>query len=234
MVLTHGEHDRDMIILGSRLRKGHTKWDPGSLFFRIPGRNMTGSALYNDDKGTLYHFNGLEVATSWKTLAMLMRTSKDNGATWSSPRFIEKRHQWRNQVISGTFQSQEGDLIQLCDATPKGSGGTAFWRRKKRGGMWRDMGRTKKGKLREKPHFWRNKKGAWIAGIHAKAVQLNDGSYMALGRANNKRKGLKWKMPKSISRDGGKNWEYSPSSFPPISYGQRLVLLRLQDGPLFF
>jgi hypothetical protein len=31
----------------------------------------------------------------------------------------------------------------------------------------------------------------------------------------------------------GKTWTYSASPFPPIGGGQRLVLLRLREGPLF-
>ena len=38
----------------------------------------------------------------------------------------------------------------------------------------------------------------------------------------------------SISTDMGKTWSYSATEFPPISGGQRLVLLRLKEGPLFF
>jgi len=30
-----------------------------------------------------------------------------------------------------------------------------------------------------------------------------------------------------------RTWKYEPSVFPPIGGGQRLVLLRLQEGPLF-
>ena len=41
------------------------------------------------------------------------------------------------------------------------------------------------------------------------------------------------RMPKSISSDGGKTWHYSASPFPPISGGQRCLLLRLQEGPIF-
>jgi hypothetical protein len=37
----------------------------------------------------------------------------------------------------------------------------------------------------------------------------------------------------SISADLGESWEYRASPFPPISGGQRLVLMRLKDGPLF-
>src|SRR5262249_25582349 len=38
----------------------------------------------------------------------------------------------------------------------------------------------------------------------------------------------------SVSRDSGWTWSYSASPFPPISGGQRCVLLRLREGPIFF
>ena len=41
-------------------------------------------------------------------------------------------------------------------------------------------------------------------------------------------------MPMSVSDDMGATWQVSASVFPPISGGQRLVLERLQEGPLFF
>ena len=39
-------------------------------------------------------------------------------------------------------------------------------------------------------------------------------------------------MPMSLSTDGGKTWTYHASEFPPIDGGQRLVLMRLREGPL--
>ncbi len=53
---------------------------------------------------------------------------------------------------------------------------------------------------------------------------------MAFGRGDN----IDGRMPKSISTDLGKTWTYRPSPFPPIGGGQRLVLLRLREGPIFF
>ena len=53
---------------------------------------------------------------------------------------------------------------------------------------------------------------------------------MAFGRGDN----VDGKMPKSLSADMGMTWSYSATEFPPISGGQRLVLTRLQEGPLFF
>jgi hypothetical protein len=41
-------------------------------------------------------------------------------------------------------------------------------------------------------------------------------------------------MPMSISADMGRTWTYSASVFPPIGGGQRLVVTRLREGPIFF
>lgn len=64
-------------------------------------------------------------------------------------------------------------------------------------------------------------------------MELNDGSLMSLGRGN----GIKntdglVRMLMSIPDDGGKTWQYHASEFPPIDSIQRLVLLRLNEGPL--
>lgn len=69
-----------------------------------------------------------------------------------------------------------------------------------------------------------------IAGIHAKVVELTDGRLLAFGRAAS----INERMPMSISEDLGKTWTYKASPFPPIGGGQRLVLKRLQEGPLLF
>ena len=56
---------------------------------------------------------------------------------------------------------------------------------------------------------------------------------MAMGRNNNiKDKEGRLRMPVSISDDMGKTWTYHASPLPPIDGGQRLVLMRLQEGPL--
>ena len=41
-------------------------------------------------------------------------------------------------------------------------------------------------------------------------------------------------MPMSISHDMGETWTYHASEFPPINGGQRLVLMRLREGPILF
>ena len=84
-----------------------------------------------------------------------------------------------------------------------------------------------------KPEFAEGTTGSTIAGIHAGVVELKDGRWMALGRGNTivAADGTRH-MPMSISSDGGKTWTYAASPFPPIDGGQRLVLLRLREGPL--
>jgi formylglycine-generating enzyme len=59
---------------------------------------------------------------------------------------------------------------------------------------------------------------------------LQDGRWMAFGRGQP----IEGRMPISISRDQGETWEYFPSEFPRIGGGQRLVFMRLREGPLLF
>ena len=135
----------------------------------------------------------------------------------------------RHQVIAGTFVTREGWMIQPCDATPSASGGTAIHISKDKGQTWTDPwdGRPSE--------YVQGGKGTTIAGIHAGVVQLKDGRLMALGRKNNiKDKDGRERMPMSISDDMGKTWTYSASEFPPLEGHQRLVLTRLNEGPLLF
>ena len=91
-----------MVVLSSRLRKGTTEWTPAELFYKVPDRNMTGSSIFNNGKGTLFHFNGVEAAGDWQNLMMVMRTSTDNGHTWGKSQIIAPEHGKRHQVVSGT------------------------------------------------------------------------------------------------------------------------------------
>ncbi len=220
------ESGREMVILESRLKAGVTEWTEPREFFRVPDRNVTGSSLLNNN-GTLIHMNGMEAAGTWETLAMVMRTSKDNGATWSRPRMVAPEHARRHQVIAGSFVTKEGWLVQAADATPRSNGGTAFHLSKDNGLTWEDMEKT------NPSTFKAGASGGTIAGIHAGVVQLSDGRFMALGRGDGivDRNGLE-RMPMSISEDNGRTWTYSASEFPPIDGGQRLVLMRLREGPL--
>lgn len=203
----------EMTILASRLRAGASAWDPASEFFKAPNRNMTGSALYRAENGELFHFNGVgrDGEKGWANLALLLRTSTDHGVTWTTPRPISSgaKYARRHQVIAGTARMPDGTLAQLCDGTPTHEGPTAAHVSRDGGASWEDAGGD-------------------IRGIHASVVGLEDGRWLALARSQP----LEGRMPLSISRDQGKTWSHAPSPFPPIHGGQRLVLMRLLDGPI--
>jgi len=223
---TTSEKGRNLMVAASRLRPGSDQWEPAAPFWDAPDRNDHGNSLLWDKRdNTIYHFNGLSSAGTWGNLALLMRTSADNGVTWSKARIIHPIHGYRNQVIQGPFITKEGYIVVTCDAVPGGSGGSAVHISRDGGKTWRDPGEG-----RDKPEFKTGKTGAWIAGIHTGCTQLADGSLLAFGRGDS----IEGKMPQSLSRDMGENWTYSASDFPPIGGGQRLVLFRLQEGPLFF
>ena len=222
------ENGRGMVVLSSRLRKGASQWEPASLFYKVPDRNMTGSSLFNDGKGKLYHFNGVEAAGDWQNLMMVMRTSTDNGFSWSKSKIIAPEHTKRHQVVSGTSVTPEGWMIQVCDAGPESHDGAAVHISKDGGETWTDPWDGA-----PMPNFKEGGVGTTIAGIHAGVVTLKNGNLLALGRGNSLegKNGMKM-MPMSISKDMGKTWEYHASPFPAIDGGQRLVLMRLHEGPL--
>jgi sulfatase modifying factor 1 len=205
------ERGREVSLAISRLRYGENEWEPASLFLDTPDRNDHAPGLWYDGDKRIYFFVGLSTAATWGPLAVIMRTSDDNGATWSRAQLIIPEHGPRHQVIESIFRTQEGYILLPCDATARGSGGTAIHLSEDNGQTWQDRGGT-------------------IAGIHAGLVQLKDGRLLAFGRSDN----IDGRMPQSISEDLGKTWEYSASPFHPIEGGQRLVLLRLKEGPLFF
>jgi formylglycine-generating enzyme required for sulfatase activity len=220
---TPHEDARELGLAASRLRLGANEWEPAEPFWNAPGRNDHGEALWWDGDQTLYHFNGLGAAGTWGSLALIMRTSVDNGATWSSARIIDQNHGLRNMPISNVIRTSNGKMFLTCDAATGGSGGTAVHVSVDEARTWSDPGRGKPA-----PAFRSGETGSYIAGIHAGLVELGDHSLCALGRGNN----IDGQMPKSISHDDGKTWCYSASGLPAIDSGQRLALLRLNEGPL--
>jgi len=197
------ESGRELAVAGSRLRYGQEEWEQASLFWDVPDRNDHGHALWFDGRNTIYHFQGL--ATQVRDVALMMRTSTDNGVTWSRAHLIAG-HGPSRMPVESVFRTKEGFYVLSCDKGPN-----VIW-------VSRDDGLS-----------WHKSEGT-IRGKHAAVVQLIDGRLMAFGRERN----INGKMPISISDDMGKTWKYSPSEFQPISWGQRCVLLRLKQGPLFF
>ena len=148
----------------------------------------------------------MSAAATWGSLAIILRTSRDNGVTWSRARLIVPEHGYRQMVGEPAFRTQEGAIAFGADAIY----GSTIWVSRDNGLTWHDPGGT-------------------LNGIHAGIVQLKDSRLMALGRGMN----VDGMMPKSISDDTGKSWQVSASPLPPLSGGQRMALMRLKEGPLF-
>ena len=204
---TDAEAGREMVVLYSKFKDG--AWSQANNFSKVPDRNMTGSALLTLDNGEILHFQGIGDAGEWKDLALAMRRKSSTLSPWSDYVLIEPEHRVRHQVIAGPIVTKDGRILLCCDAGPDGEAGTSLHVSKDGGKTWDDT-------------------GSKIAGIHAGIVERKDGSLMAFGRGN----AIDGHMPCSISYDGGYTWTYSATEFPPIGGGQRLVLKRLQEGPI--
>jgi formylglycine-generating enzyme required for sulfatase activity len=209
---SNGERGREMTILASRLRLGKEQWDVPSEFYKVPDRNMTGSALVNDHRGMLHYFNGVSVAENWNVNNILIaKTSEDNGATWSATRILNPdRGAKPSQPIDSAYCADDGRLIVPTDWSDTGMKGGAT-------GIWISEDRGKSWMVTERP----------IEGIHAAVVDFGKGKFMALGRSKAKKT-----MPKSVTVDNGKSWRYSLTDLPGIGGGKRCVLRRLNEGPL--
>jgi formylglycine-generating enzyme required for sulfatase activity len=220
------ESGREMAVAATRLRRGSDHFDPDEIFYKAPGRNMHATALWWDGKNTLYHFQGIGIGDGWQSLALMVRTSDDSGATWSDPTWISREHQLRNMPIAGVIGTSDGKIVVPCDAVTGGDGGSAVHVSSDAGKTWTDPGA---GTVPLRPKYSDpGVHGGSIAGIHAKLVELNDHRWMAFGRGDS----IDGRMPMSITADAGKTWAYAPTVFPPITSGQRMVLMRLKEGPL--
>ena len=197
------EMGRELAVAASRFDAKKQIWQKASPFWDCPDRNDHGHAFFLDDDGTIFHFNGL--ALKYRNLAVIMRTSKDNAATWSKARIILPDHNQHGMVIESVFRAQNGHLVVPYD----GRGGSILRMSADNGLSWYDPGGN-------------------IRGTHAGVAQVDDGSLIAFGRHG----AIDGKMPISTSHDFGKTWTYKPSLFQPIHSGRRVALLKLQQGPL--
>jgi len=224
------EVGRELHYVASRLRSGTTEWEPASeSFFSPPDRNAHAGILWWDGKSTLWHFNGLGVSATWGALALVARTSEDNGVTWTKPRFLDPEHTGRHMPIASVIQTGSGAIAFTADVPgikkPAGDGGSAIWVSNDGGQTFRDPGAGRAG-----PVFQAGNSGAWIAGIHAPIAETADRrGIVSFGRRDK----VKEPLLRSVTYDLGKNWIYSSSTVEELGSGQRPTLLRLQDGSLF-
>lgn len=211
------EPGTELAVVSSRLRQGANEWEPASIFWDAPDRNDHGPAVWWDGRDTLYHFNGLK-----QLPGSIVRTSRDNGHTWSAPVIYSKA----TQANEANMQTKDGRIIATLDGPFQS---TVLEASSDEGKSWSPLSN-----VAANPEFAPGKIGPAIAGIHAGVVELKDGRLLALGRFDGleNQRAFNGRTPRSISSDGGRTWEYSESPFLAISSGQRFTLKRLREGPL--
>ncbi len=205
------EAGRETSVVASRLRLGSEAWEPAELMWDAPDRTEESNAFLRLEDGRILQWICVSAAATWGNCVIVQRVSTDSGATWSPGRIVTPDHGLRHMPIDSAIRHSSGALLLPCDAVTGGDGGTALQVSHDEGATWADTGGT-------------------IAGIHAGVVEIAGGSLLALGRGDT----IDGRMPLSVSRDLGATWEFRASPFPPISGGQRLALIRLREGPLFF
>lgn len=218
---TQREWGPELNVVASRLRAGSETWEPASLFFDLADRNEHAPALWRD-KDTIYHFNGLGIS-GWGGMATILRTSKDNGATWTSPRVIKSERRPPSGCVESVIKTSSGKILLPLD----GPGlSTELLVSADEGETWTNptAGRSLPEEIVE------NGSGPAIAGIHAAVVELRNGDWYSIGRG----KSINNRSTISLSKDQGQTWTYSQSDLPPTGTGQRPLLLRLREGPLLF
>jgi formylglycine-generating enzyme required for sulfatase activity len=209
----------ELAVASARLKAGSKQWTPAEPFFDTADMNDHAPAIFVDGN-TVYHFN---LTGTWK--GSFVRTSTDNGYTWSQFRPYCQEDP-AGQPNESNIKTRDGRLLGTLDGPNETSDVVES---RDHGNTWKMLTR-----LDDREHDTPGKTGTTIAGIHTGMVELGNGDLMALGRVDNARRlaTYQYKLPKSVSKDGGKTWTYSISEFPAVTSGQRMTMKRLKEGPL--
>lgn len=218
---TYHEYDAEAGLVAARLPLGAEEWRFPASFIDTVGVNDHAPLLHTTKDGHVFLFWGwpqMDAAYPFQFTA-----SKDNGASWgeiSFPLFTEKARHVDPQPVNTCVAARDGAFYLVSDATSDapsegepgflGDAGSVLWRS-------RDGLKT-----------WQNPKSR-TAGRHSTAVELKDGSILALGGKNSDIDGF---MPKAITQDGGDSYEVSKTPLPALGSGQRPSILRLKSGAL--
>ncbi len=195
----------------SRLRFGQSEWEEASPFWDGQDINDHAPKLWWDGDQTIYHLaNGHS--------ENIVRTSTDNGATWSKAQPIYPQ----GETGAGMIRTREGALIITQDV------GVSLLKSSDNGKSWTSVGaRHPNDDVRP------GGKGRRHAGIHAPVVELADGRLMTIGRPHPAQVAVfGGKALLSFSSDQGETWTYAASEFPAVTSVQRPAMIRLREGPI--
>jgi formylglycine-generating enzyme required for sulfatase activity len=203
------EDDPDQTIMTMRLRYGAEDWDMPEPWPDFPDADDAAPVFWNE-RGKMWFFFGSPRLLGGPPFQFM--TSSDNGATWSSVEFPNLQGavgKFTPQPINSVARDQSGVIYLPVD----GEGSTSVLFASKDGGQtWYDT-------------------GGRTAGRHTTLVIGKDGSLIGFGGKNSNIDGF---MPKAVSRDGGRTYQTSKTSFRPLGSGQRPSVIRLASGRLFF
>jgi formylglycine-generating enzyme required for sulfatase activity len=196
----------------ARLRFGQSEWEEASPFWDGPDINDHAPKLWWDGDKTLYH-----IARGHSE--NIVRTSTDNGVSWSKAKPIYPQGETGN----GMIRTREGVLMISQDA------GISLYTSSDNGKSW-----SSKGVHHPKDEVRPGGKGGRHAGIHAPVVELADGRLMTIGRPHPTPQVAVFggKAPLSFSSDQGQSWTYMESEFAAVTSVQRPVMIRLREGPI--
>jgi len=204
---TVDESGRECSQAVSRLRAGVDRWDPVSSFLTVPDVNCHAPVLFCDGK-RIYHFF-TQSLVGWDNSSNAMRTSDDNGATWSKPRIILPRTS--PDALSQPcccIKTKEGALVLACDGDVH---------QDERLMISHDDGKTwkvAKGDMRQ------GADGKYV--IHPTIFQRNDGAVLSFLRGPNP-------MPLETTKNLGDTWQVEQTRFPGIGTGQKATVLKLKS-----
>jgi len=207
---TKSESGRELAQAASRLPAGSDRWQPASLFFDVPDVNDHAPVLLTH-QGRIYHFASQSLR-GWDETSNIVRTSDDNGATWSQPRIIARREGPHNlSQACSAFAANDRTIYLAVDGN--GHRTESLLVSRDAGETWKLAG----GDLREAI-------GGEYA-IHPAIAQGEGGSIVAFMRGPDP-------MPRLISKDAGESWTVGQTPFGGIQVGQKAATLRLESGAL--
>ena len=196
----------------ARLRFGQSEWEDASPFWDGQDINDHAPKLWWDGDKTIYH-----IARGHSE--NIIRTSTDNGATWSRAKPIYPQGETGN----GMIRTRDGVLMITQDV------GVSLYTSGDNGKSW-----SSKGVHHPNDEIRPGGKGGRHAGIHAPVVELADGRLMTIGRPHPTPQVAVFggHAPLSFSSDKGQSWTYVESEFPAVTSVQRPVMIRLREGPI--
>ena len=208
---TYHEYDAESGLAGIRLRRGCDEWEMPDMFINPVGVNDHAPLLYTSRDGKITLFWGWQQFDN--SFPFQYMSSDDSGRTWGPvqfPEFVNRAERVVRQPVNTCIEGSDGYFYVVCDS----SGGPCSV-------LWR--GHYEDGRM-----VWEDPQGR-TAGRHTTAVELKDGSILALGGKNSDIDGY---MPQAVSHDHGESFEVSKTPFTALNSGQRPCVQRLMSGRL--